>query len=85
MVPNVTGTLNTTGAIGAAQRSSTSGGTGALSHKEIASGFYGGAGGVQNYTTGISFDASRVSSVYTSNTGIVVPAALFIPGWIIKY
>lgn len=85
MIPNITGTLKTTGSLGGDQQSSTSGGTGALSSLQTSSCFNYGAGGRQNQTNGISFDASRVSSVYTGNTGIVVPSALFIPGWIIKY
>lgn len=78
MIPNITGTMANI----ASRHPSNPSLSGAF---YLTSGNGARTGDVYTSGTGIGFDASRVSSVYTSNTGIVVPSALFIPGWIIKY
>ena len=69
-MPNIIGTLKTTGNLGTDQQSSTSGGTGALRSLKNDTSFNYGAGGRGNQTNGISFDASRISSVYNSSTKV---------------
>ena len=71
------------GSLGQDQRSSTSGGTGALTSLESGNCFNYGAGGRQNQTTGISFDASRVSDAYWGSRTVL--AAGVNMNWIIKY
>lgn len=82
-VPNITGTLETTGSLGGDQTSSTRNGTGALASLKTSSAFNYGAGGRQNQTNGISFDASRVSDAYWNNRTVL--AAGINMYWCIKY
>lgn len=83
-LPNIVGTLKTTGSLGGDQQSSTSGGTGALSSLQISSCFNYGAGGRGNQTNGISFDASRSSNIYNSNNSEVQPKRIMMY-YIVKY
>lgn len=77
MIPNITGTMENI----ASRHPSNPSLSGAF---YLTSGNGARTGDVYTSGAGIGFAASRVSSLYT-NTGIVVPAALLIPGWIIKY
>lgn len=82
-VPNIVGTLKTTGSLGGDQQSSTSGGTGALTSLKTDSSFNYGTGGRGNQTNGISFDASRVSDAYWNSRTVL--AAGVNMNWVIKY
>lgn len=78
MVPNIFGTLQTTGSLGQDQRSSTSNGTGALTSLETSNAFNYGSGGRQSQTNGIKFDASLVSNLYVTSATQVRAASIYV-------
>lgn len=73
-LPNITGSLNTTGSVGDAQRSATGGGSGALASKETKSCFNSGVSGVSSQKTGVSFNASNSNSIYGKSSTVQPPA-----------